>query len=259
MISILLVEDDKHSCNEFINTIEEYDMTLVGVTNHANKAIEYIKDYLPDVIILDLELHNGTGSGFSVLVEIKQLGLATLPYILITTNNSSQLTYDSVRRLGGDYILAKYQNDYSAKNVLDFINIMKPTIMSRKKSHNTFFNDTTPALQTKRIVNRINTMLNQIGISPKSIGYQYLVKAISVIIEKPTPNVCSVVGKSFKKTESSVERAMQNAINKAWRTTDIDDLLYHYTARINSEKGVPTLTEFIYYFANKITNEYIEK
>ena len=45
---------------------------------------------------------------------------------------------------------------------------------------------------------------------------------------------------------------MQNAINKAWRTTDIEDLSINYTARISSEKGVPTMTEFIYYYADKL-------
>ena len=48
---------------------------------------------------------------------------------------------------------------------------------------------------------------------------------------------------------------MQNAIKSAWRTNDIDDLLTYYTAKINPNRGVPTLTEFIYYYANQITNE----
>jgi flavin-binding protein dodecin len=51
-------------------------------------------------------------------------------------------------------------------------------------------------------------------------------------------NLCNVIGQKYGKTESSVERAMQNAINKAWRTCDIDDLLHYYTARISSDKGV---------------------
>ena len=56
----------------------------------------------------------------------------------------------------------------------------------------------------------------------------------------------------YGKTDSSVERAMQNAINRAWRNSDIDELLTHYKAKISSDKGVPTLTEFIHYYANKI-------
>ena len=49
---------------------------------------------------------------------------------------------------------------------------------------------------------------------------------------------------------------MQNAIAKAWRTTPIDDLLKYYTAKISSDKGIPTITEFIYHYANKLKIEY---
>ena len=49
---------------------------------------------------------------------------------------------------------------------------------------------------------------------------------------------------------------MQNAINAAWKHTDIDELLTHYTAKIRSSKGSPTVTEFISYYANKIKQEY---
>ena len=45
---------------------------------------------------------------------------------------------------------------------------------------------------------------------------------------------------------------MQTAINYAWRVSSIDDLMAHYKARINYETGVPTPTEFIYYYAEKI-------
>lgn len=45
---------------------------------------------------------------------------------------------------------------------------------------------------------------------------------------------------------------MQTSINYAWRLSSIEDLLKHYKARINHETGVPTPTEFIYYYKEKI-------
>ena len=60
------------------------------------------------------------------------------------------------------------------------------------------------------------------------------------------------MAKNYKKSDASVERAMQNAINRAWRVSDIEELLTHYTAKIHSEKGVPTTLEFVYYYANKV-------
>lgn len=257
-LSILLVEDDPNACKNIIEYIEELDDTsLIGVTNNSTKAIDYIKDYLPDAVILDLELHQGSGNGLLLLQALKQLLLELPPYILITTNNSSPVTYETARQFGADFIMSKHQEDYSAKTVVDFLRMMKVIIRSREKSSAS----TTPAaeppeIKEKRIHKRIYTELNQIGISPKAIGYQYLTDAIQLLMEKPTNNLCSVLGQKYGKTESSVERAMQNAITKAWRTSDIEDLLTYYTAKINSDKGVPTLTEFIYYYASKLKNEY---
>jgi Response regulator containing a CheY-like receiver domain and an HTH DNA-binding domain len=259
-LSILLVEDDQIACNEFAEYIEELDdISLVGITNSSSKAISYVKDFLPDAVILDLELHKGSGNGLTMLQELKSLLLSVNPYILITTNNSSPITYESARQLGADFIMSKHQEDYSAKNAVDFLRIMKPAIHSRSLSSALAPAQATtesPEFRSKRILRRISAELNYVGISPKAIGYQYLIDAIQLVIKQPMQNLCNVIGEKYGKTEASVERAMQNAINKAWRTSDIDDLLKYYTARINSEKGVPTITEFVYYYANKLKNEY---
>ena len=257
-LSIVLVEDDPDECKELVDYIEALDdISLLGVTNSSTEAIKYIKDYLPDVIILDLELQRGSGNGLNVLMGLRQLNLNNKPYVLITTNNSSQITHESARQLGADFIMTKYQSDYSPKSVIDFLKIMESSILSRKQA----VLDNTPSpeppeMKAKRIVRRINAELNQIGISPKVVGYQYLADAILFVVNQYKRNLYYEIGKKYGKTEASVERAMQNAINKAWKTSDIEDLLKYYTARINPEKGVPTITEFVYYYANKIKNEY---
>ncbi len=257
-LSLLLVEDDQKACTNIINLVDATDnISLVGVTNNSTKAIEYVKDYLPDAVILDLELHHGYGNGILFLQELRQLGLLKIPYILITTNNSSAVTYDYVRQLGADFIMAKHQPDYSEKSVIDFLLMMKEIIISRAKREASK-NETveSPAQKNKRIVKRIFTELDLVGISQKSVGHAYLVEAIQIILNQPTINICDIIGKKFGKNTPSVERAMQNAINRAWRTSDIEDLLLHYTAKISSDRGVPTITEFVYYYANKIKNEY---
>ena len=114
-----------------------------------------------------------------------------------------------------------------------------------------------PNEKNQRIYRRVIAELTHIGISQKAKGYQYLIDAILLLIDAPQQQrLSSVIGSKYGKTEASVERAMQNAINRAWKTTDIDDLLRYYEARINSERGVPTSTEFIYYYANKIRASY---
>lgn len=257
-LSILLIEDDQDTCNDIINYIDGLeDVFLAGVTNSSEKGINYVKNLLPDAVILDLELHHGSGNGLLFLDALQQHTPDTHPYILVTTNNSSAITYEYARQLGADFIMAKYQADYSAQSVVEFIRMMKTVILNRRNRMSSSHTTTESNEQRqKRIIRRINIELDNIGISPKLIGYQYLTYAIQLTIDKPESNLCAVIGSKFGKSDASVERAMQNAINKAWRSSDIDDILKHYTAKINSNRGVPTIMEFIFYYANKIKREY---
>lgn len=255
-LSILLIEDDQKACDDIIRYIDELeDVTLIGVTNNSTKAIEYFQNYLPDAIILDLELHLGSGNGLEFLNELNKLNLNINPYILVTTNNSSTITYEYARQLGADFIMSKHQANYSAGAVVEFLRTMKNIIQKnseRKPSEST--TKESPEQKEKRLARIISLELDRVGISPKAVGYKYLLDAIQLIIKDSQNNFRSIIGDKYNKTNASVERAMQNAIDRAWRTADIDDLSLYYTARISSDKGVPTLTEFIFYYANKIRN-----
>lgn len=257
-LSILLVEDDPYSCQELTEYVDLLDdVSLVGVTGYGDKAIELLLDCLPDCLILDLELHAGSGNGLSVLQSMKKLSLPVSPYVLVTTNNSSAITYEAARQFGADFIFSKHQADYSAKNTIEFLRMIKDTIQSRtKKISPDNIKTETPQMRKKRLIRRIHAELDLVGISPKAVGYQYLVDAIQLVMDKPEHHVPSIVGEKYGKSNASVERAMQNAIAKAWRTTDIETLYQTYTAKISSEKGVPTITEFIYYYANKLKNDF---
>lgn len=255
-LNIILIEDDPNACKGFKEYVDMVtDVLLIEATNNSYRAVELVKEHLPDAIILDLELNEGQGNGLLFLQELKKLSLPFKPYILVTTNNSSSTTYDFCRQMGADFIMSKHQDDYSEKNAVEFLRMMKDIIQSRRNTQPSAGNapvSTEPS--TKQIERMISSELDAVGISPKAIGYNYLSDAILLIIKGKPNNICGTLATKYKKTDSSIERAMQNAINKAWRTTDIDDLLTHYKARISSEKGVPTLTEFIHYYAKKVKN-----
>ena len=256
-LNVLLIEDDQDTCQRFKNEIEEReDISLIGITNNAYRALELTKQYHPDAIILDLELHHGEGNGLEFLNDLRNFPLPFSPYILITTNNSSTTTYKFARKCGADFIMYKYQEGYSETKVIEFLCMMASIIHSNQKEHTPLQSETeTPVQKEQRLRRIISRELDYVGISQKSVGYQYLIDGILLILDKPVPNISSIIAKKHQKTTASVERAMQNAINRAWNTTDIDELLLHYTASIHSSKGVPTITEFVYYYANKIKNE----
>lgn len=255
-LTILLVEDDKKSCREIENYCDTVEETqLMGVTGNSSEALKMTQQMLPDVVILDLELHLGGGNGLFYLQGLKALNLPKKPYILITTNNSSIITLEQARTLGADFILAKYESEYSAQYVIEFLRMMKATILSAASSSADSADIVSEDQRNRRLTQRIQRELDLVGISPKAIGYRYLIDAILLTFLEPAPNICRKLSEKYKKTDVSIERAMQNAINRAWRTSDPDDLLTHYKARVRSDKGVPTMMEFVYNYVNLLKLE----
>lgn len=256
-LSVLIIEDDPATCSSFIHCAYEMsDILLVDVVNNATSAIKAIYHHEPDAIILDLELHLGGGTGFDVLKEINNMDVSIRPYVLIATNNSSSITHSYARKLGADFILTKHQAGYSEKSALSFLQDIASVLKSNPSGTSMHIPEL-PITKSNRIKQRITKELHLVGINPKATGFQYLLDAIMMVMNSPSHNYSTAIAKRHGKTETSVERAMQNAINRAWKTSSIDDLLKHYTAKIDSEKGVPTITEFIHYYALKLNNEYI--
>ncbi|MBQ4057669.1 MAG: response regulator [Lachnospiraceae bacterium] len=257
-LNILLVEDDTETCARFAEYADmSPNISIVGVTNNSFRASELVSEMHPDAIILDLELNQGQGSGLQFLQDLKAADIPFKPYILVTTNNTSNTTYDYARQYGADFIMSKHKNDYSERNAIDFLEMMKEIIQNNiSRQHSSYETTESPAQYEKRLKKRISMEIDKVGISPKANGYRYLIDAIYLVINGTTSNVCVEIGQKHSKTTASVERAIQNAINRAWKAEDIEVLLSNYTAKIRSEKGVPTLTEFVFFYANKIKNGY---
>jgi hypothetical protein len=158
--------------------------------------------------------------------------------------------------MGADFIMVKSQEGYCAKNVVDFLLSLKNIIHMDRKNIVRAQRIETPQQKQQRLTNRIISELNCIGISPNAVGRKYIIEGILLVMDDRNKNIHATIAEKYEKTASSVERAIQNAIEKAWKSSAIEDLETHYTAKISSSKGVPTIMEFLYYYAEKIKNTY---
>lgn len=181
--------------------------------------------------------------------------MAKHPFILVTTNNTSEVTLAYARQLGADFIMTKYNSQYSAQSAIDFLRSMRSVIASHTGCSNITMPDMTPAQEEKFLERRIQRELDLLGVSPKVKGYRYLIDAIQFSTDDSTENISRRLAEKYNKTPASIERAMQNAISHTWATADPMDLEIHYRARIRPEKGMPTLMEFISYYAREMQNE----
>ncbi len=250
---ILVVEDDETTCMHFQNAISNYsDMTITAMTNSSDKAFGIVRSTLPNAVILDLELTKGSGNGLFFLQQMQKAILPFRPFILITTNNSSQTIYGCAHDLGADFILYKHQEDYSEDMALSFLHSLKSSILQ-----NTSASSKEPVPSRNLIPQRLVSEFNLIGMSPKAKGYQYLIDSVLLCLEDPEAKWCHIVATKYQKSEASVERAMQNVIKRTWTTSDTEDLYKYYTGNIRPEKGFPTLTEFIFYYVHKIRTNFM--
>ena len=251
VISILIVEDDKQTCDELTRCIAQYDdMKVVATCNNSKTALEKTRYYLPNVVILDLELHYGGGNGLMFLDNLLDTPLSLTPFILVTTNTMSAVTLEQARAMGADFTLTKYEDGYSAQYVVDNIRMLRNAILRKNKMQHSM--QLSPASEEHLIMSRIQRELDLIGIKTKAKGYNYLTEAIKLVIDDRECRVSHILSEKYKKSSTSIERAMQNAIKQAWTTNDVDALYNNYTAKIRDDKGYPTMMEFIYYYANKI-------
>lgn len=256
-LSVLLIEDDAQVCKRFAAYAEEMDdISIIAVTNNSYRALDLVKNNIPDAIILDLELSEGEGNGLKFLQDMNNIELPFKPYVLVATNVSSITTNDYARKYGADFIMSKHQANYSEKSALEFLEMMKDIIQDGIKSNYKDYDLFEPKEKgDKRLKRLVYKELDLVGISPKAVGYKYLAEGIIHTMKGEERNMCVVIGEMFGKSNSSVERAMQNAINKAWRTVDTEELFNNYKAHIDPRRGAPTLTEFVCYYANKLKGE----
>lgn len=258
-MKILIIEDDIVQCNSFKNYIDKRnDVCLVGITNSSKEAIELVKRHTPEGIILDIELNKGQGSGISFLEKMKEYMVEFKPIIVVTTNSSSEILYNKLHEDGVDLIYYKHQIDYSVQFVISEVISLRKSLYKYNNINNQNKNIMieTVAERENRISDKINSELDLIGISSHLKGRQYIYDAIMYLLEdnKNTSNetVFNYLAKIYKKSSSSISRVMQTVINYAWKTSCPDELEVHYTAKVNYNTGVPSPTELIYYYANKI-------
>jgi DNA-binding NarL/FixJ family response regulator len=255
---LLLVEDDVAECIKFKDCANtRTDITFIAMTGSGKDALEYVKTRLPEGVILDLELHRGKGSGLQFLADLKTADLALRPIVIVTTNSPSSLVYNHVHDMGADLVFYKRQSDYGPEMVVN-------TLLALRKSLHTVKRDGLPGdLQTiespeeqrVRIMKRICTELDLVGIGIRYKGRAYIEESIFLLLSRDKDTSESIlyqVAERKRLSYSSVIRAIQTAINKAWDSSSIEDLAKYYTARISIKTGVPSPTEFIYYYADRI-------
>jgi DNA-binding NarL/FixJ family response regulator len=104
MMNVFIVDDSETVRESLRDMLSEFhDVNIVGYSADEADAIEHINSILPDVVILDLNLH--TGSGITVLKNIKKHHPKIK--VMVLTNCNDEFYADACKRANADYFFDK--------------------------------------------------------------------------------------------------------------------------------------------------------
>ena len=87
MYKVLLV-DDEYMITEGLKRLipfEKWDMEVVATANHADDALDYVREHPVDVVISDVNMPDKTG--LEMIGEMKELlQMHTISFSLVTKN-----------------------------------------------------------------------------------------------------------------------------------------------------------------------------
>jgi DNA-binding NarL/FixJ family response regulator len=252
-MTLLLIEDDVGERNSFTDYANNRtDITFIGMTDSSDVGVQLVKEHRPEGVILDLFLHDGKGSGLQFLTDLMEEYLEPRPIIVVTTHIPPNLVYTQALNAGVDFIHFKGQSDYSSEMVINTLLFLRKSMPTIRRTDQPL---ETSEERDSRIANIIDTELNLIGIRKRYKGYTYLRNAIFLHLTKSKANSKSVLVQIAEQNDliySTVFRSIETAIKNAWNNSCIDDLQKHYNARVIAGTGIPSPTDFVHYYADKI-------
>lgn len=246
-ITVLLADDNKdfnYTIKEYISTIE--DIQILDMATNGNEAIEMIRRYSPDVVLLDLVMPYLDGLG--VLHELKNLKIQKRPKIIVMSAVSHDIVTKNVIALGADYFMIKPCDMHLLEERIRMIG----RLTSQKDDCDLRISN----VQNLEVT--ITAIIHEIGIPAHVKGYHYLREAIiqvitdNTLINAITKQLYPSIAKKFSTEPSRVERAIRHAIELAWDRGNTDTLNSFFGYTIQNSKGKPTNSEFIAMIADKL-------
>ncbi|MCL2719655.1 MAG: response regulator [Lachnospiraceae bacterium] len=255
-MKLLLVEDDHVEWEKFEDYVKtKKDIEFVGMTSSSEEGLEMVKTKKPEAVILDLQLTQGSGSGIHFLDRLNRMDLEFRPVVVVTSSNQSQIVKNLIEELGIDWYFCKMQTDYNVDFVLDTLFLLRNHIVYKNSpapSGRSLIES--PEARRERIYSRIDSELNAIGVRNRYKGYAYLREGIYLQINtkygsgSPIEQVAVLYGHAY----NTISAGMHTSIKNAWSNTPPELIRDNYKARIRNKEKIPTPSEFIQYYTDKI-------
>lgn len=262
-LKIMVVDDNKEFVKiltTFING--EEDMEVVASTHDGLNAVSLIKEYAPDVLLLDIIMPEK--DGLAVLEEINEK-VENKPLVVMMSAIGQEKITQKALSLGAMYYVVKpFDLATLTDRLRELVGTTTANSVFEKGKAQYIFKPQRKSKKMAPIEVRVTNIIHDVGVPAHIKGYQYLREAIVMAVENEeiinavTKTLYPTLAKAFKTTPSRVERAIRHAIEVAWNRGQIEvhDKIFGYT--VNSNKGKPTNSEFIAMLADLLRMETVE-
>lgn len=213
----IIVADDNTIIREILTDAlcEDEGIEIVATAANGRETIEYIKEYNPDVVLLDLIMPVIDGMG--VMEEIRSDSrYATRPYFVIISAAGKEDIVAQALQTGASYFFMKPFDEAA------LIRRIKQMCAGGNDKNYTDNVAGVGENRTNTIDNMVTEIMRKIGIPIKMVGYKYLKEAITVAVDDPdslmsvTKNIYPQVATKFGTSAGNVERNIRYVIESAW-------------------------------------------
>ena len=264
-ISVLIADDNM----DFAYTLKRYfdlkdNMEVVDIARDGEEAFDKIKEYKPDVVLLDVIMPHLDGIG--VLEKLNNSNLEKYPFcVMISAVGQDQITAKAINMGAQYYVVKPFDIEVLIKRIEEFKNYQISENQGRsyfvRESKSNYIDIPKMEKKAENLEALVTNIIHEVGVPAHIKGYQYLREAIIMVVDnievinQITKQLYPAIAHKYKTTPSRVERAIRHAIEVAWGRgkLEITENIFGYT--VDSSKGKPTNSEFIAMIADKLRLE----
>lgn len=259
---VLIVEDNPRCAGPIRDRLERDEKyKVLDVTGSAFEAYTLTKVGLPDIIIVDLQLEEGSGVSLLHRLRDPQEHLPIRPYILVITSFTADTMMERIGSGLADFAFQKTDGLVDPDQIVEHLFIMESMFFRNRKPQSPPIDSTVEKVKLIRI--RIESELSQYHIVQGSKGLDYLRELLYLAAIQPehkklrlTP-LFNQMAIQFQNTPHNIDMGIRRALRVAFTKTNPDDLKRVYTAYLSAEYGAPPAKEFVAYTIEKFRREQI--
>ncbi|KMT21360.1 sporulation transcription factor Spo0A [Clostridium cylindrosporum] len=256
-IKILIADDNK----EFSSILSQYlkeqkDFEVVAIANDGLEAVEFVGNYRPDVLVLDIIMPHLDGLG--VLEKINSMNGINIPKVIVLSAVGQDKITQRAINLGAEYYVVKpFDMDIFSKRIRQMFSLgsMQQEI---RRTPSLVMPESHVFSNVNSLEAEITNIIHEIGVPAHIKGYLYLREAIQMVVKDiellsaVTKELYPSIAKKYNTTASRVERAIRHAIEVAWSRGQVETINRIFGYTVHNDKGKPTNSEFIAMVADKL-------